>query len=114
MLMQNLGLWGYPVEQLHRPLCERTNQPLCSVRPRAASYPAPASNKQCFLTPTAYRGTINTYDGESLCLPWSRSPSLPSRFPNASLENSFCRDPNATGRPWCYDAARAKSGTRWR
>eukprot|EP00300_Choanocystis_sp_HF-7_P036512 c52369_g1_i1.p1 GENE.c52369_g1_i1~~c52369_g1_i1.p1 ORF type:complete len:1410 (+),score=241.70 c52369_g1_i1:2-4231(+) len=104
MLIENLGLWGYKPQRMHRPLCERISAPLCSVKQKTSEYSSLGTNKECYTDSAAYRGAVDTYDGVNLCMPWTHSSIVPSSKSNSSLEVNFCRDPDATGKPWCFDS----------
>jgi hypothetical protein len=54
-----------------------------------------------------YRGNTHTTSGGKLCQAWEKQDPrkhsfTPSKYKNAGLDHSSCRDPNARGKVWCF------------
>ena len=58
------------------------------------------SDEDCYTDSTSFKGKITCTLGGKTCEIWDRAgrvmPIGPDRYTN------FCRDPDNTGKPWCY------------
>ena len=62
-----------------------------------------------------FRGTLSTTKSGKKCQAWGvQTPHEHSRrptdYPDAGLENNYCRNPDNQAAPWCYTTDTA---TRW-
>uniref|UniRef100_A0A3Q3AT50 Kringle domain-containing protein n=1 Tax=Kryptolebias marmoratus TaxID=37003 RepID=A0A3Q3AT50_KRYMA len=68
----------------------------------------PAPLNDCFYcNGEDYRGHHSTTENGYICQRWdSQSPHshkfTPTIYPNHSLEENYCRNPEGNLRPWCY------------
>ncbi|XP_023333458.1 uncharacterized protein LOC111705214 [Eurytemora carolleeae] len=63
--------------------------------------------EECISSSVNYRGTYSKTESGLPCIPWSQTNSsihsvTPARYEGAGLTGSYCRDPDYSGRVWCY------------
>jgi len=66
----------------------------------------------CVDSPQDYRGVYSSTSTGLPCVDWSSTNKsihsvLPDRYAGADLTGNFCRDPDDTGRVWCYTSTTA-------
>ena len=54
-----------------------------------------------------YRGTLDKTSSGARCQRWDKQKPYshsytPENYPNAGLQNNYCRNPSGSSKPWCY------------
>ena len=97
------------------PTCGYTSTPTAAPTPKCDNYNPDkcgcSTNNQA-----DYRGTTSVTESGRTCMSWnSNKPHKhnrkPKKYPNAGLDENYCRNPDGEDRAWCYTTDRKK---RWK
>ncbi|KAE8602189.1 hypothetical protein XENTR_v10013903 [Xenopus tropicalis] len=106
--------WCYTTDSETR--WEYCNIPSCDAPTVNAAPTNPSTILECYDgNGSKYRGTAYITVSGKKCQPWnSQTPhkhtKMPDNFPNAGLEQNYCRNPDEDKGPWCYTT---DASVRW-